>query len=91
MSQRQLARDLGISLGKTNYCLRALIEQGWIKVCNLQNNRNQSSCSYQITPTGLAAKVEISHRFLEQKIVEYKKLGEEIEQLQREAASFGID
>lgn len=84
MSQRQLARELGISLGKTNYCLHALIDQGWIKVHNAERSRNKSSCRYEITPQGLAAKVEIAHRFLAHKIAEYKKLGEEIEQLRLE-------
>lgn len=85
MSQRQLARALGISLGKINYCLNALINLGWIKVHNAKKSRNKSSCFYEVTPQGLAAKVEITRRFLEQKITEHKKLGEEIEQLRREA------
>ena len=84
MSQRQLARDLGISLGKINYCLNALIDLGWIKVHNTKKGRNNSSCFYEITPQGLAAKVEIARRFLQQKTAEHKKLGEEIEQLRGE-------
>ena len=83
MSQRQLARDLGISLGKINYCLNALVDLGWIKVHHANKSRNKSSF-YEITPQGLAAKVEIAHRFLQQKMAEHKKLGEEIEQLKRE-------
>lgn len=84
ISQRDLARELGISLGKANYCLRALMEKGLIKANNFKNNRNKKAYMYLITRRGVTAKARATARFLELKIAEYETLQQEIEMLRRE-------
>jgi EPS-associated MarR family transcriptional regulator len=86
ISQRELARELGISLGKMNYCLRALIEKGWVKAKNFRNNRNKQSYMYLLTPGGVEEKARITLHFLKFKMAEYQALKSEVEDLQREAA-----
>jgi len=85
ISQRDLARVLGISLGRANFCLQALIEKGWIKVNNFKNSNNKKAYMYLLTRKGLAEKARVTSRFLERKVAEYETLKREIEQLQREA------
>ena len=84
MSQRDLARELGVSLGKTNYCLRALMETGLIKANNFKNNRNKKAYMYFLTPRGIAEKARATANFLERKVAEYEALQREIEHLRRE-------
>ena len=88
-SQRKLSRKLGISLGKVNYCLKALINKGWIKAKNFEENPNKSGYAYILTPTGLENKARITARFLRHKIKEYEKLQTEIETLSREVEQNG--
>ena len=88
MSQRDLARELGISLGKTNYCLRALIRKGWIKAANFKNSQNRTAYMYLLTPRGVEEKAKLTLRFLQLKVHEYETLRVEIEQLQQEARKF---
>lgn len=83
-SQRDLARELGISLGKTNYCLKALLDKGYIKAVNFKNNPNKRGYLYRLTPAGIAAKSRATKRFLARKQAEYKRLHAEIEQLRYE-------
>jgi EPS-associated MarR family transcriptional regulator len=85
MSQRDLARELGISLGKANYCLRSLMETGLIKANNFKNNRNKKAYMYFLTPRGITEKAQATARFLERKMTEYEALQREIELLRREA------
>jgi EPS-associated MarR family transcriptional regulator len=85
ISQRELARALGISLGRANFCLKALIEKGWIKVNNFKNSNNKKAYMYLLTRRGMAEKARVTSRFLERKVAEYEALRREIEQLQREA------
>ena len=85
MSQRDVARELGISLGKVNYCLRALIQKGWIKAANFKNSQNRTAYMYLLTPHGIDEKAHLTVRFLQLKMREYETLREEIEQLRREA------
>ena len=85
ISQRALARALGISLGRANFCLQALIEKGWIKVNNFKNSNNKKAYMYLLTRRGMAEKTRVTSRFLERKVAEYEALKREIEQLQREA------
>jgi len=85
ISQRELARALGISLGRANFCLQALIEKGWIKVNNFKNSNNKKAYMYLLTRRGVAEKARVTSRFLERKVAEYEALKREIEQLQREA------
>ena len=84
LSQRELARELGISLGKINYCLGALVEKGWIKARNFRNSRNKLGYAYLLTPRGIEQKAVITVDFLRRKIAEYEALKKEITQLRRE-------
>lgn len=85
VSQRELASSLGVSLGKVNYCLRALIEKGLVKAENYRNSDNKLSYLYILTPSGAAAKMELTRDFLAQKVKEYDMLRLEIEQLRQES------
>ena len=89
LSQRDLAREMGISLGKVNFCLNALIDTGFVKVRNFRNNRNKLSYAYLLTPRGVESKATITMQFLKRKIGEYEALKAEIEQLQREVSELG--
>ena len=84
LSQRALAERLGVSLGKTNYCLRALIEKGHVKASNFKTNPNKSQYMYQLTPQGLAAKAKVTAKFLKRKLEEHAHLVKEIEALSAE-------
>ena len=84
ISQRKLAKELGISLGKTNYCLKALIDKGWVKANNFKNSDNKLAYFYVLTPTGLEQKAVITRNFLKRKIHEYESLKKEIELLKSE-------
>jgi len=83
-SQRQLSEALGISLGKTNYCVKALLDKGWVKATNFKNSKNKLAYAYLLTPSGIDAKARITARFLKRKIDEYAALKAEIEQLTAE-------
>jgi EPS-associated MarR family transcriptional regulator len=85
LSQRQVARELGISLGKVNYCLKALVERGWIKVANFKSSRHKSAYMYLLTPRGFEEKARVTARFLQIKTREYEALRDEIEQIRVEA------
>ncbi|WP_126455652.1 MarR family EPS-associated transcriptional regulator [Sulfuriflexus mobilis] len=84
ISQRQLAEELGVSLGKTNYCLKALIEKGHIKASNFKNSHNKLAYSYLLTPEGIKEKVRITASFLKRKLAEFDALQNEIETLKQE-------
>lgn len=84
VSQRELARKVGLSLGKTNYCLRALIEKGFIKADNFRNSQNKVAYAYFLTPRGIEEKVQAAAYFLKHKVAEYSALEKEIEQLRNE-------
>lgn len=87
MSQRELSRELGISLGKVNYCVQALIEKGWIKAANFTNSQNKTAYMYLLTPRGIERKTSLTISFLQAKIKEYERLRAEIRQMRREAKS----
>ncbi len=84
LTQRELASELGISLGKANYCLRALVDKGWVKTRNFRNSSNKLAYAYMLTPAGMARKWSLTQRFLERKKAEYDRLKHEIEQLSSE-------
>lgn len=84
ISQRELARSLGISLGKTNYCLQALGDVGFIKVRNLKNSTNRRRYAYILTPQGIEEKLAVTARFLKCKQLEYDELQEEIDRIMNE-------
>uniref|UniRef100_UPI00333F155A MarR family EPS-associated transcriptional regulator n=1 Tax=Castellaniella defragrans TaxID=75697 RepID=UPI00333F155A len=90
LSQRELAEALGVSLGKTNYCIRALLDKGLIKMQNFRNSQNKLSYAYLLTPAGIAAKAELAADFLKIKLREYEALRREIEALRREAPDEGM-
>jgi len=89
MTQRELAEELGVSLGAANYCLKALVDKGWVKLENFQNNPNKLGYLYLLTPIGIAAKTTLTARFLKRKLAEYEALKVEIEQLKGEANQAG--
>jgi len=84
MTQRELAGALGISLGKTNYCLRALVDKGLIKAANFRRSQHKARYFYQLTPSGLREKAGLTKRFLQRKIKEHEALTEEIQRLRDE-------
>jgi len=85
LSQRDLAKKLGISLGKINYCLNKLIEKGSLKVNNFRNSQNKLAYAYLLTPQGIESRARMSVEFLKIKVQEYERLRAEIEALRREA------
>ena len=91
ISQRALAKAMGVSLGKLNYCLQAVITRGWVKAKNFAKNPNKRAYAYYLTPKGFEAKTKVTVRFLKQKVKDYESLKEEIESLRREAAKVTID
>ena len=82
LSQRQLADMLGVSLGKANYLLHALLDKGLPKARNFRNSQNKLAYAYLLTPSGIAQKAELTRGYLERKTAEYEALKDEIEQLQ---------
>ena len=84
ISQRDLARELGISLGKANYCLQALVEKGLVKANNFKNSNNKKAYMYLLTRKGISEKARATARFLERKMAEYEALQREIDLLRRE-------
>ena len=86
LSQRSLALRLGISLGKVNFCLNALIEKGSVKVKNFRSSDKKLAYAYLLTPRGIDEKARITVQFLKRKMQDYERLRQEIEELQREAA-----
>ena len=84
ISQRNLARELGISLGRVNFCLKALVEVGLLKATNFRNSRNKLAYMYLLTPRGVKEKSLITERFLKAKLQEYADLEAEINMLRSE-------
>ena len=77
-TQRELARALGMSLGKTNYCIRAVVSKGWVKVRNFRNSEKKSAYLYILTPKGIEEKINVTVAFLRRKREEYDALASEI-------------
>jgi EPS-associated MarR family transcriptional regulator len=86
MTQRELSSRLGISLGKVNFLVNALIQKGFIKARNFKNSNNKKAYLYYLTPTGLEEKARITYRFLIRAMKEYELLKEKIGQLQKEVS-----
>ena len=84
ITQRELSRRLNVSLGSVNFCIRALIERGLVKMGNFYRNRDKSSYVYILTPSGVAEKAEITRKFLKKKRQEFYNLKTEIESLESE-------
>lgn len=87
MSQRELARTLGISVGRVNYCVQALIRRGLIKAANFKNSRNKTAYMYLLTRQGIEQKAALTLKFLQIKMREYEALRVEIDEMRREAAA----
>ncbi|MFN7834983.1 MAG: MarR family EPS-associated transcriptional regulator [Burkholderiaceae bacterium] len=84
LTQRELAEQLGVSVGGLNYCLKALMEKGLVKMQSFASSKNKFGYVYVITPGGMAEKAAITHRFLKRKMEEYEALKAEIEALKSE-------
>ena len=84
LSQRELASLMGVSLGKTNYCVKALMDAGLIKMSNFAKSTNKTRYAYCLTPKGIKEKVAVTIRFLGNKQEQYEALRKEIELLKRE-------
>jgi len=85
LTQRELATELGVSVGAANYCLKALVERGWIKLENFQKNPNKLGYLYLLTPKGFSAKAALTTQFLKTKLEEYERLRAEIASLTAES------
>lgn len=84
MSQREIAAELELSVGGINYCLKALVQKGQIKVRNFRLSNNKLGYAYILTPSGIEKKSRMTASFLRRKLAEYEKLKKEIETLERE-------
>ena len=84
MTQREIAQILGLSTSGMNYCLKALIDKGWVKVHNFSQSKNKFGYIYVLTPQGMAEKLFLTSRVLKRKMSEYEALRAEIEGLQAE-------
>jgi len=84
-TQRELSREMGVSLGKINYCIKKLTEKGLIKLTNFTHNPNKVGYAYLLTPSGIEEKSRLTFSFLKRKIVEYEILKKEIGELQLES------
>jgi EPS-associated MarR family transcriptional regulator len=87
LSQRQLAAQMGVSLGKVNYCLRALVERGLVKLGNFSKNESKRQYAYLLTPAGLEEKTRITLGFLRRKEAEFEAIRREIEVLKADLVS----
>jgi EPS-associated MarR family transcriptional regulator len=85
MNQRQIAKSLGLSLGKVNFCLKAVVEKGWVKASNFSKSPNKKAYVYLLTLRGIEEKTKVTFDFLERKQNEYESLRQEIEELKDEA------
>lgn len=88
-TQRELARELGVSIGKVNYCVQALVAKGWLKIRNFQKSRNKSVYLYLLTAKGIEEKMDVTSAFLQRKLEEYEQLTKEIARLRREVGGTG--
>ena len=91
LTRRELAENLGMSVGGLNYCLNALIDKGFVKMQNFQSSKNKFKYVYLLTPQGIAEKVALTSRFLRRKMEEYEALKEEIKALKSEVDATGND
>ncbi len=86
ITQRELSTHLGMSLGKINFLIKAMVVKGFIKADNFKNSKNKIAYLYCLTPKGIEEKAKITYRFLKWKVAEYEKLEQEIRQLQKEVS-----
>ena len=84
-TQRELSREVGVSLGKVNYCMKKLTEKGWVKLSNFSRSSNKFGYAYLLTPSGIEEKSRLTFSFLKRKLIEYETLKKEISALQLES------
>jgi EPS-associated MarR family transcriptional regulator len=84
-TQRELSQEMGVSLGKVNYCIKKMIEKGWVKLLNFGSNPNKVSYIYLLTPKGIKQKARLTLLFLAIKLEEYEILKNEISKLKKDA------
>jgi EPS-associated MarR family transcriptional regulator len=84
VSQRALAKDMGVGLGTINFCFQALVEKGLVKMQNFSQSKNKLRYAYLLTPAGVAEKSKLTAKFLRRKVAEYETLQAEIEALRAE-------
>ena len=84
MSQRELAQAMGVSLGKINYCLKALVAKGFVKLENFRRTEDKRMYAYLLTPNGIEEKARVTVAFLQRKLAEYEAIRGEIEELRKE-------
>lgn len=89
-SQRSIATELGVSIGKVNYCLRALMQKGLLKIRKFCNSNNKLAYAYILTPRGIEEKATVSVQFLRLKIAEHEALEKEIDRLTQEIREQGV-
>ena len=90
-TQRELSREVGVSLGKVNYCMKKLTEKGWVKLTNFSHNRNKVGYIYLLTPKGIEQKSRLTSSFLKTKIEEFEVLRDEINKLKLDAEEIAIN
>ena len=91
ITQRDMAKRLNISLGKTNFCLAGLVEKGYVRIKRFKNSRNKAAYAYLLTPRGIEEKVQLTVKFLKLKLREYETLEKEIEELRTEIADLQLE
>ena len=87
LTQREIAQGLGLSTSGLNYCLKALIDKGWVKVQNFSQSKNKFGYVYVLTPLGISQKIELAANFLMRKMKEYEELKTEIDDVRGELAA----
>jgi EPS-associated MarR family transcriptional regulator len=90
-TQRQLSQEMDVSLGKVNYCMKKLIEKGWLKLANFNRNPNKVGYTYLLTPKGIEAKTMLTFKFLKTKMEEYEILKDEISLLKKDTKKFKFE
>lgn len=90
-NQRQMARKMGISLGKFNYCLTELVKKGFVKMNRFRSSHNKAAYMYFLTPPGLEEKARVTNRFLHRKMEEFEEIKKQIEELSGEVANMDLD
>ena len=84
LTQRQMAKEMGVSLGKFNYCLKELVKKGFVKVDRFTSSENKAAYMYLLTPKGIEEKVRVTHGFLQRKLIEFDDIRKQIEELRQE-------
>lgn len=84
LTQRQMAKETGVSLGKFNYCLKELVKEGFVKVDRFTSSDNKAAYLYLLTPKGIEEKARVTHGFLKRKMAEFQEIKKQIEELRQE-------